>query len=102
MRPTRVPHLPDVLIRYPIGSLVIYRRSLGYDMHAHAHRYQNVLARVTGKTPRQGNKRLAFDALFIGSNITGVNVLYVKHFHAVDVSNIMPLATWYATRGANI
>ena len=100
MKPTRVDRLPDLLLRYPIGSMLIWRRLRGYDKRARVNLYDYVPARVTGKTAKQGNKRLAFDALYIGSNITGVNVLYIKRFHAVDVANVMSVSTYLAMRHA--
>jgi len=59
-----------------------------------------VMARIVGKCPRQGNRRLQLDVLYIGSNVTGTNVLYIKHLTSVSVENVMSVSAYYHKRKA--
>jgi hypothetical protein len=88
---TRCPHKIDILLTYPIGSLVFWRR-----IQWQSDRVSYVPARVVGKCERQGNGRLSLDVLYIGSNVTGANVLYIRHHPQISIANIIMAREYYA------
>jgi hypothetical protein len=94
--------LPDVLTRFPVSSLALWRHAKSMPRRGRHYEitYEYIMARVVGKTPNQGQKRLSLDVCYIGSNVTGKNVLYVKHLTSVSVENVIPLAKYMTMRQA--
>lgn len=86
--------LPDILTRFPVGSIVVWRRSMWGKI-------QYIPARVAGKTPRQGNQRIAIDVLYIASDGHGDKAIFVKRMGCVGAASIMTLAAWYNQSGRN-
>lgn len=85
--------LPDILTRFPPGSIVVWRRSMWGKI-------QYIPARVVGKTPRQGNQRIAIDVLYIASDGHGDKAIFVKRMGCVSAASIMTLAAWYNQQGS--
>ena len=100
MTPSRGIHSPNILLTYPVGSLCFWVRKL--TVRAPGKRFeireQLIPARVVDRSKHQGNKRLCLDVLFIGSNVTGANVLYVKRMPNVRTENIISAEQWDETR----
>ena len=85
--------VPDILSIYPVNSLVMWKWN---PWQKDVPNY--VPARVVGKVDRQGNGRISIDVLYVGSNATGENVLYVKRMTSVGVKHVCSLAQWWAMR----
>lgn len=96
MTPSRGIHTPNILLRFPPGSLCVWTRAqtVRTKGKGYAVRHDHVLARVVDRSKRQGNSRLVLDVLFIGRDAIGENVLYVKRMSNVRIENVMSLTQW--------
>ena len=83
---------PDVLLRFPVGSTVIWENKKWSD------RPHYVIGRVLGKSKHQGNGRLAIRVLSIRKTPVGP-VLFWLDKTSILTTNVMSLADWWTMRG---